>query len=490
MRLRELLAKAHLGKIPEELADVNISAICSDSRKASPGCLFVACKGVKADGQDYITQAIANGAKVVVAEQITPRSPTGTTLFLQVADTQLFLKDILQRFYTDPSKRIRVIGVTGTNGKTTVTYLLESVLHCAGKGCGIIGTVNYRFGQRVLKAPNTTPGVVDIYHYLSEMIDAGMDYCAMEVSSHALDQGRVAGIDFRGAIFTNLTSDHLDYHLNQEEYFQAKARLFTQLAPKAFAFINRDDSFGRRLLEMTPAQKMTYGLDQHSDLWAKEIRLSLSGTTFQLITPVGKIPIRTSLIGRHNISNILGVAAASISEGIPLEAIAEGVERLTTVPGRLEPIQQGQKFFVFVDYAHTEDALKNVLGSLRKVSTAKIILVFGCGGDRDKTKRPLMGKVAGELADLSIITNDNPRSEDPQDIIAQIQKGFTRGENKIIADRKAAIEYALNIAQEGNIVLIAGKGHEDYQIFRDRTVPFDEREIVKDYLLKKTISKK
>jgi len=235
---------------------------------------------------------------------------------------------------------------------------------------------------------------------------------------------------------------------------------------------------------------MTYGLDQHSDLWAKEIRLSLSGTTFQLITPVGKIPIRTSLIGRHNISNILGVAAASISEGIPLEAIAEGVERLTTVPGRLEPIQQGQKFFVFVDYAHTEDALKNVLGSLRKVSTAKIILVFGCGGDRDKTKRPLMGKVAGELADLSIITNDNPRSEDPQDIIAQIQKGFTRGENKIIADRKAAIEYALNIAQEGNIVLIAGKGHEDYQIFRDRTVPFDEREIVKDYLLKKTISKK
>lgn len=483
MKLYELIAETGAGEVAQDLGDLEIAAVTADSRKVASGSLFVALPGPKTHGSQFIADAAAKGAKVIVAAKgldlgIVPASAK----ILSVDDPQSFLAKALNNFYQHPSFRLRLIGITGTNGKTTITYLLESLLAVAGKQCGVVGTVNHRYGGKVFKAGNTTPGLVDNFQLLSEMADHKIDYCAMEVSSHALDQRRVEGLNFPYAIFTNLTSDHLDYHKDRETYFLAKAKLFTGLSPFSRAIINIDDEFGPRLVTMASAPVWTYGINNKADFMAENIELNFDGTAFDLVTPAGKISIKTPLIGRHNIYNILSVAAVGVGEKIPLDVIKKGIESLTVVPGRLERIEAGQDFYVFVDYAHTEDALDNVLSSIRAVKKTKIIVVFGCGGDRDKTKRPKMAASVERLSDFAIVTNDNPRTEDPEAIVRDILGGFKGKNYKVVLDREEAIKESLHTAKSGEVVLIAGKGHEDYQIFKDKTVPFDERKIVHQHL--------
>jgi len=483
MYLAKLFQGFNIGAIPIDFQNIDILAVCADSRKVIPNSLFVAVHGAGGNGMEYIPQAIAQGARVIV--QPGPQfkvNQKGETLVVSAPDPQDFLRGLVRNFYGDVSRKVRTIGITGTNGKTTITYLLESILLHAGKSCGVIGTVNYRYAGQVFPAKNTTPGIIDNHFYLQKMWEAGCLYCAMEVSSHALVQGRVGGIDFRSAVFTNLTSDHLDYHQNREDYFLAKSLLFTGLSDHALALVNVDDSFGSRLLQMSRGRKKTYGIRCRADFMAQEIKLSPSGTSFLWRTPRGNTEIQTSLIGIHNVYNILAAAGVAWDEGLAADQIKAGIERLRNVPGRLERVEAGQAFTVLIDYAHTEDALKNVLTSIRQVRSGKIILVFGCGGDRDRSKRPKMGQVADALADFSIITTDNPRSEDPEAIAAEVLAGF-RGTNvRTILERKRAIRAALAMAREKDVVLIAGKGHEDYQIFKDRTIPFDEKSIVLECL--------
>ncbi|HOW34817.1 MAG TPA: UDP-N-acetylmuramoyl-L-alanyl-D-glutamate--2,6-diaminopimelate ligase [Candidatus Omnitrophota bacterium] len=484
MKLKKLLNGIDGVELPECFAALSVESISCDSRDIQKNSLFVAVKGPISDGADFVVSAISKGAKIIAKEKgrgDTDDFANKDVCILIVKDSKKFLRDVLMRFYGDPSQKVRTIGITGTNGKTTISYLFESILRQAGKKCTVIGTVNYRLGGKVIPSKNTTPGIVDNQRYLSEMAREGIDYCVMEVSSHALDQGRVDAIDFKVGVFTNLTGDHLDYHKTMEEYFTAKALLFSRLSKDSCAVINIDDEYGVRLLPMTRANSITYALNHKADVTAENIVLNFSQTAFTLKTPQGRIPIQTKLIGRHNIYNILSAAAGCFGEGISLEGIRDGIENLSVVPGRLEQVVCGQDFNVFVDYAHTEDALKNVLTNLRAVSKAKIIVVFGCGGDRDKTKRPKMGRVAGRLADWCILTSDNPRSEDPQSILEQVTSGFQERNYEVISDREAAIKKALISAKKGDIVLIAGKGHETYQIFKDKTIDFDDREVVRNF---------
>ena len=482
MLLKELLDGIYDGPLNHPANQWAIEAISCDSRKIVHDSLFVALKGTTQNGADFIREAIEKGARVVVTSEEPQQFPTfNQILVLQTPDPNQFLRKVVRRFYGEPSQKVKCIGVTGTNGKTTITYLLESIIHVAGKRCGVVGTINYRIGEKIIPSHNTTPGLLDNQTFLFNLAQEDVDYCIMEVSSHALDQGRVDLIDFQTAIFTNLTSDHLDYHKTQEQYFLAKAILFKKLSAQATAVINEDDKYAARLIAMTQAKVLTYGIDQKCNFEARDIQLKITGTQFRLIFPDGETTIQTPLIGRHNIYNILAAIAASFPYDIPLETIKKGIQNLSLVPGRLERVDCGQKFSIFIDYAHTEDALKNVLSTIRDVSSSKIILVFGCGGDRDRTKRPKMAKIASQLANFSVITSDNPRSEDPQAIIDEIIPGF-EGKNYVtIVDRTEAIYQALDLAQEGDIVLIAGKGHETYQIFKNKTIEFDEREIVRRY---------
>lgn len=484
MKMSVLLKDVIDQGIPPEFGDREIVGVCLDSRKAEPGCLFLALPGPRTHGAKFIDEAISRGAQVVIvdrsAEVPLPRGED--VLFVRVDDPQAIVPQLLDRFYHEPTKKIHAVGVTGTNGKTTITYLLEAVFNAAHQKSGVIGTIEHRYAGKKISAKNTTPGIGDNYQLLGEMTAAGASYCFMEVSSHALDQGRVNGIPFKAGIFTNLTGDHLDYHKNMEEYFLAKARLFSSLNPESAAIINIDDSYGPRLKTMTKARVITYGIDQSAMVRAYDVRLSFKGSEFMVASPTGSFSIRTALVGRHNVYNILSVVSFGLFVGLPIPTIQQGVSSLKGVPGRLEPIDVGQNFSVFVDYAHTEDALKNVLASLRNVNPARIIVVFGCGGDRDQTKRPKMGRVASELADDLILTNDNPRSEEPEQIIRQILVGITHSRHQVILDRRQAIEKALSMAKPGDIVLVAGKGHEDYQIFKDKTVDFPERDIVRELL--------
>ncbi len=481
MKLKELIEQSLLSKISDDISQIEIANVVADSRQVKQGSLFVAVLGSKTHGDKFVEQAIEKGAKVIVSQQdvesvIIPKS----IVHLKVADPNQFLVQALKKYHNDPSGKICLIGITGTNGKTTITYLLEKMLAVAQKSCGVIGTVNHRFGSTILNAVNTTPGIVDNYELLGRMVLESITCCAMEVSSHALDQRRVEGLDFRYGIFTNLTSDHLDYHKDQESYFLAKAKLFTNSTSRQRSIINIDDDFGLRLRQMTETQVWTYAINQSADFMARNIELGFSGTRFQLVTPIGVIEISTALIGLHNVYNILSVAAVGVGEGIALDLIKKGIEALPQVPGRLERIDRGQNFHVFVDYAHTEDALKNVLTSLRAVKKTRIIVVFGCGGDRDKTKRPRMAHTVEELSDFAIVTTDNPRSEDPQQIINEILEGFKKKNFEVVLDRRQAIGQALALAKKDEVVLIAGKGHESYQIFHDKTIAFDERKIVAD----------
>ena len=482
MKLKDLVANLY-PRLPSQFEEFDVEQISCDSRQVKPQSLFVAVPGITYDGANFIDEAIDKGAIVVAYDHHAAKKINNDQVCaLQVSDPKRFLHEIIQRFYDYPSKKVKTIGVTGTNGKTTITYLIESVFKTNDKRCAVIGTINHRIAGNIIPSKNTTPGVVELQQYLFEMDKAKVAYCVMEVSSHALEQERVAGIDFRSAIFTNLTQDHLDYHVYMDNYFYAKAKLFTALSADSYALINTDDHFARKLIGLTKSRVMTYGIKNQADIQARDIHLTLRGSTFTVCDQPGRTKIQTRLMGTHNIYNILAAWGVCLSEGISPENIKKGIEAFDSVPGRLERIDCGQDFFVYVDYAHTDDALKNVLTSFKQVSSAKVIVVFGCGGNRDKMKRPKMGEVASQLADYVIVTSDNPRQEDPQAIIGEIIAGFKGNHYAVVLDRKEAIAKAFSLVQKGEIVLIAGKGHEDYQIFKDKTIHFDDREIARECL--------
>jgi UDP-N-acetylmuramoyl-L-alanyl-D-glutamate--2,6-diaminopimelate ligase len=480
MRLKELIRATGILEALD-LIDFEVAGISSNSKSVKDNFIFVAVKGARDDGARFINDAVKRGARLVVASELLEPCKTKVP-FIKVKDTRACVAKLAAQFYGNPSLNMKVVGITGTNGKTTITYLIESLLSAAGFVPGVIGTINYRFCGKEIPSVNTTPGPVELQSMLYTMFNGGVNYAVMEVSSHALDQGRTSAVNFSSAIFTNLTQDHLDYHKTLKSYFKCKAMLFQNLSPDAFAVLNNDDPCGVKLYKMTKAKVVTYGIKNSADIVARNIRFDCAHTEFELIAPLGKINLRSGLIGRHNVYNLLAAAAWGYKEGLGLEVIKSGLEKFSSVPGRLERIVAGKSFSVFVDYAHTEDALKNILGSLRPLCRKKMIVVFGCGGERDKSKRPKMGRVVTELSDYAIVTNDNPRHEDPNLIIEDIRKGIIKNNYCIIPERSFAIKMSLALAKPGDIVLIAGKGHENYQILKDKVLHFDDREEIRECL--------
>ena len=464
--------------------ELEIHSLAYDSRRAGPGTLFFAIEGEKADGHRFVPQALSRGAAAVVSERQAPRDLASR--WVRVPAIRRALSHAARAFFGHPEQRLRLIGITGTNGKTTTAYLLESILRSSGAGVGLFGTIEYHVAGRILPAGNTTPESLDLAACFRELVEAGASAAVMEVSSHALAQERVWGVPFRAAVFTNLTRDHLDYHHTMEEYFRAKRRLFEGLGtpPPDVAAINLDDPWGSRLLDLPYPRLITYGLRPGADMSVKHYTQESAGLVATLTSSRGEIEIESPLIGRSNLMNILAAAAAAEGLEISEDAIREGIGSLDRVPGRFERVDQGQPFLVVVDYAHTDDALRNVLATAREITRGRLIVVFGCGGDRDRTKRPVMGEVAGMLADTVVLTSDNPRSEDPLAIINDALVGVQRTGRPCLleSDRQAAIREALEQAREGDTVVIAGKGHETYQIFSDRTVAFDDREAARRVL--------
>lgn len=476
----------------------DITHICYDSRRCSAGALFVAVAGLLHDGHDFVGEALEKGARCVVHERDIPYRRGVTAL--RVADSRRALSTLAANFHGRPSKRLFVTGITGTNGKTTITYLLESILKEAGLKVGVIGTINCRYNGVELLSAHTTPESPDLQHMLATMADAGVTHVVMEVSSHAIDRDRVADVDFQRGLFTNLSSEHLDYHGSMEAYFAVKKRFFTELLKKGPAVINGDDHWGQLLAAEVNGPLVTFGIGGDWDVKPRAYSLTTSGMTADVETPRGRLSLSSPLTGMFNLSNVLAAVALAGTLDIPGSCIAAGIERARSVPGRLERVPSKEKeISVFVDYAHTEDGLRNVLEALRAFEHNRIITVFGCGGDRDRTKRPLMGRTAAELSDCTVITSDNPRRENPAAIIREIEAGINGskarkaassgmppGEGKeyrVIEDRSEAIAWAIASAVPGDIVLIAGKGHEDYQIVGDRRIPFDDRRIAEQCLM-------
>jgi UDP-N-acetylmuramoyl-L-alanyl-D-glutamate--2,6-diaminopimelate ligase len=468
-----------------------VTAVVHDSRAAAAGAIFVAIRGQRADGAEFAAQAIARGAAAIVAEVA---APAGVTVpWLRTVDARLALAELAAIHYGHPSHDLLLTGVTGTNGKTTTTYLAASVLDAAGLPCGRMGTVTVRTGPSQADerdASHTTPEASEVQRLLREMVDRGCRSCAMEVSSHALVLQRVAYSRFAAAIFTNLTRDHLDFHGDMQHYFDAKRRLFEMLPAGAPAIVNADDPKGAELARSLP-RVITYGIDRPADVRASSVHSSLEGLAFQVETPRGAIAMRSPLVGRPNVYNILGVVGMAIGLDLPTAAIEDGIARLERVPGRFQMVSATtDDVRVVVDYAHTDDALKNLLETARPLARGRLITVFGCGGDRDRTKRPLMGAVAARLSDLVVLTSDNPRSEDPARIIEEIKRGIVppaepgaprrqAAECVTHVDRRVAIEMAIRAAKPGDLVLIAGKGHEKYQVIGNRTLPFDDVEVAR-----------
>ena len=464
----------------------DVTALAYDSRRVVPGGVFVAIPGYHADGHRFIGDALARGAGAVVHEARTAPDPRAT--FVRVPDSRLALARLATAFYGDPSRQLRLIGVTGTNGKTTTTYLLRAVLEAWGEPAGLVGTIGYRIGARELPAPQTTPEASDLQALLREMVRAGHRYGVMEVSSHALALHRVEGCRFAAGVFTNFTQDHLDFHGTMEAYFQAKSRLFTGLAPDALAVLNVHDTRSRQLAAMTPARILTYGFSDGADVRGDGLEVSPEGIRLEVLTPEGRVELRSPLLGRHNALNVLAATAAAVGLGVSLEAVQQGVASLPGVPGRLERVEMGQGFVVAVDYAHTADALARVMAAARELTRGRLVVLFGCGGNRDRSKRPLMGQVAAQEADRVILTSDNPRDEDPLAILREIEAGIqplgkVRGRDYwVIPDRREAIFEAIRMARPGDFVLLAGKGHETYQIVGPRKLPFDDRQVAAEAL--------
>jgi len=496
MRLEDLARLINPSETGGALAR-EIEGLSCDSRQVRPGGLFFALRGVATDGHDFISAARDRGAVAVVVEDPS-RVPDGMA-WLKVDDARLAMSRAAAAFYGNPTDSIPVVGITGTNGKTTTTYLVESIMARAGIPAAVLGTISYRFGDLNIPAPHTTPESVDLQRTLRELVEQGARGVVMEVSSHALEQRRVDGCRFDVGIFTNLTRDHLDYHRDMESYFGSKARLFTELLasddtkPRRAAAVNVDDPYGARLASSSAAPVLSYGLSSSSLVRPEEVVFSVNGIAGSLVTPLGTTPFRSRLLGRFNLYNILAAVAAGVALGLPLEAIRDGIEGDVRVPGRLERVENDRKVTVLVDYAHTGDALENVLRTVAEIATGRIITVFGCGGDRDRGKRPVMGEIAGRSSDLTIVTSDNPRTEDAGAIIAEIlggirtlglkeygpdelSTGFEARGFTAVESRREAIRLASRVAKPGDIVLLAGKGHEDYQIIASVKHHFDDRE--------------
>ena len=499
MELKKLLEGVEVKKIAGE-GRKEIKGIAYHSRQVEKDFLFAAIRGVEADGHQFVDEAIEKGAAALVLEQ--EREVSNRTMVL-VPDSRRALAKISSNFYGEPSSRVSLIGITGTNGKTTTTYLLESIFKKAGWNAGVIGTINYRFGQKTTPAPNTTPESLDLQRILWEMVSEGTSHVIMEVSSHGLDLDRVFGCQFDGVVFTNLTSEHLDYHKTLKQYFESKKKLFSDHLVKSrkerrFAVTNHDDPRGEEMVKGIDLPVIRYGLTPSCDVTADRVTSSFEGLFCRIKTPKGDLSIHSKLAGNFNLYNILAAMAVGTAMEIPLETLKEGVEGLEGVSGRFEKVENKRGIHVIIDYAHTHDALKRVLLGLKNIledgtqNSGKMITVFGCGGDRDRTKRPLMGEVAGRYSDLAILTSDNPRTEDPLAIMEEVEKGLksvrlkewdqdelkswrSRRGYLRVPDRREAIRTAIRLALPSDTVLIAGKGHEDYQILGKKKFPFDDR---------------
>lgn len=490
MRLSDLIKHIEYKKIIGP-SDVMINGMNYDSREVSPGDLFFCLPGAALDGHEFALPAANSGAVVLVVER--ELAIDGLTQVL-VTDSRKAMGVLSAVYYRYPSQELRVIGVTGTNGKTTTTHLIKAILEEAGFGVGLIGTIHILIGDKVLPVKNTTPASLDLQKLLRAMVDFGLEYVVMEVSSHALALGRVEGCEYDTAVFTNLTRDHLDFHQTFDNYASAKALLFeglgtgsVKIGPKT-AVINIDDIYGAYMVERSGAVVVsTFGVVNKADIYAENVQVTAKGTSFTIVTQQGEFELSLKLTGMFNVYNVLAAASAALAEGISNAIITQALEKLGSVSGRFEVVDEGQNFAVVVDYAHTPDGLENVLLTARELSKGRVLVVFGCGGDRDRTKRPIMGALAARYADYIIVTSDNPRSEDPLLIMEDIVRGITDSglssdKFKLMADRREAIRSALTQAYSEDIVLIAGKGHETYQILKDKTIPFDDREIAREIL--------
>ena len=490
MKLFSLLAftGAH-----SNIPDLEITGLTQNTKNVAPGSVFVAIRGAKFDGHDYLKQAIDAGAVAVVVEDAS-KVPAGASVFVQVVeDTRIALDKMASHFYGEPSDSLFCFGVTGTNGKTSITYMLEWVLTQDEIPCGVLGTINHHLGDKVWPSDMTTPDSVSLQKRLSEMKESGARAIAMEVSSHALHQRRADAVQFNTAIFTNLTRDHLDYHFDMRDYFQSKQKLFTELLwathkPLHFAVINIDDPWGARMKVASTAILWSYGMKKSADFSYSVTAVDFNRTDFDLKTPFGTFKTFLPMCGNHNVANAVAVIAAAISANVPIDRCVEALTSFPGVPGRLQMVPNDKSLFVFVDYAHTPDALENVLQSLQKVrseskSSSRIWTIFGCGGDRDKGKRPLMAKIAEAHSDFVMVTSDNPRSENPDQIIQDVLTGI-KDKSKAMSEvnRKAAIAQVIQQARAHDVILIAGKGHEDYQIVGDQKLNFSDFEVAKELL--------
>jgi UDP-N-acetylmuramoyl-L-alanyl-D-glutamate--2,6-diaminopimelate ligase len=484
MTLGEILAGVGLKEaIPPELAGAIVGGLEYDSRRVGEGFLFFAFPGSRADGRQFAEDALARGAVAVVSES---ECPPGPARWIRVEHGRQALALAARNYYRKPDERLGLTGITGTNGKTTTAYLIDSVLRASGHTTALVGTIEYHLAGRVLPAVNTTPESLDLVRLFAELERAGGTHATLEVSSHALALGRVYGLHFHTAVFTNLTRDHLDFHGTMENYFAAKQALLAGAggAPPRFAVLNRDDEYARKLKVDTKTEAIWYGLGQESDLRALHISSGFHGLRFDVQHGKLRLAVESPLMGRINVYNILAACGAGLSYGIAPEGIARGIAELRAVPGRFERVDQGQPFVVVVDYAHTDDALRNTIAVARGLNPKRVITLFGCGGDRDRSKRPLMGQAAAEASDFVVLTSDNPRSEDPLAIMNDALVGIRRVDvpHVVEPDRAAAIARALKEAREGDLVILCGKGHETYQVLKDKTIPFDDRVVAREVL--------
>ncbi len=469
--------------VPDAAERIEIRQVTCDSRKVRPGAIFFALPGVKANGNTFVQDAIQRGAMVIASEEPEPAEARTGVVWIQVREPRKALAIAAANFYEHPASALQLVAVTGTNGKTTTASLVDAMVKASGAKTGLFGTISYHTPLGDYPAPNTTPESVDLQGFLAEIRDASGKYAVLEASSHALSMDRLWGCHFKVAVFTNLTREHMDYHKTFEDYFTAKKRLFegTGAGAPEVAVLNTDDEFGKRLAGLAK-KTVSYGLEPGADITTKKFQLNFDGLSFTAQTPNGKVHIVSRLVGRINVYNLLAAIGAAQALGLSNEIIEKGIQNLESVSGRFQQIDQGQPFVVIVDYAHTDDALANLIRTARELNpNGRIITLFGCGGLKDRTKRPVMGEVTGRLSDLTILSNDNPRSEDPlkiiNDIIVGLQK--TAGKYLIELDREKAIGMAMDEARAGDIVLLAGKGHENYQILADRTLEFDDREIAR-----------
>lgn len=460
----------------------NISSIENDSRNIQKGSLFICIKGYNVDGHDYAALAVQNGAAAIIAEKELDLSIP----VIVVPDSKRAMAVLADAYFRQPSRKLHLIGITGTNGKTTISHLIEKIISDTGKKTGLIGTMYTKIGSKEYEVKNTTPDSLTLQKIFKQMVDEDVNSTVMEVSSHALDEGRVHGCDFNIAVFSNLTQDHLDYHKTMEAYKNAKGLLFSQLGscfqhnPPKYAILNNDDEATKSYIRSTAAHILTYGIDRKSDLQANNIQMTSSGTIFELISPFGIHIVSMQLIGKFSVYNVLASIGAGIATGIPIEQIIQSIKEVQGVSGRFETVDAGQDFSVIVDYSHTPDSLKNALTTVKQFAKKRVFVIVGCGGDRDRSKRPLMAEIACRFSSDPIFTSDNPRSEDPKQILLDMEDGVQGHQYKTIIDRKEAIHYAVKAASAGDVILIAGKGHETYQLIGNQMIHFDDREVAKE----------